>query len=65
MIKEVEVDKGVLTLKAYESLEKVVSRVEFVTFDAAKLEGTYVRLPERHELNADIDESLIVEFYNR
>jgi small subunit ribosomal protein S4 len=48
-----------------ESLEKVVSRVEFVTFDANKLEGVFVRLPERRELNADIDESLIVEFYNR
>ena len=48
-----------------ESLEKVVSRVEFVTFDANKLEGTFVRLPERRELNADIDEAAIVEFYNR
>ena len=48
-----------------ESLEKVVSRVEFVTFDANKLEGTFVRLPERRELVADIDESMIVEFYNR
>lgn len=48
-----------------ESLEKVTKRVEFVTFDAAKLEGKYVRLPERNELNADINESLIVEFYNR
>jgi len=58
-----EKDKDLKVVK--ESLEKVVSRVEFVTFDAAKLEGTYVRLPERHELNADINESLIVEFYNR
>lgn len=48
-----------------EALEKVTKRVEFVTFDAAKLEGKYVRLPERGELNADINESLIVEFYNR
>jgi len=48
-----------------ESLEKVVARVEFVTFDANKLEGTFVRLPERRELNADIDEAAIVEFYNR
>lgn len=48
-----------------ESLEKATKRVEFVTFDAAKLEGKYVRLPERNELNADINESLIVEFYNR
>ena len=48
-----------------ESLEKIVSRVEFVIFDENKLEGVYVRMPERGELNADIDESLIVEFYNR
>ena len=47
------------------ALEKVTNRVEFVTFDEAKLSGTYVRYPERRELNADIDESLIVEFYNR
>lgn len=48
-----------------QSLEKVTNRVEFVTFDANKLEGCFVRLPERNELNADINESLIVEFYNR
>ena len=58
-----EKDKDLKVVK--ESLEKVVSRVEFVTFDESKLEGTFVRLPERRELNADIDESLIVEFYNR
>lgn len=48
-----------------EALDKVVKRVEFVTFDDNKLEGVYVRLPERSELNADINESLIVEFYNK
>ena len=47
------------------SLEKVTKRVDFVTFDDKKLEGKLVRLPERSELNADINESLIVEFYNR
>lgn len=47
------------------SLEKITKRVEFVTFDEKKLEGKLVRLPERSELNADINESLIVEFYNR
>ena len=47
------------------ALEAVHNRVEFVTFDDAKMAGTYVRLPERSELNADINESLIVEFYNR
>ena len=47
------------------ALEKITKRVEFVTFDDKKLEGKLVRLPERSELNADIDEALIVEFYNR
>lgn len=48
-----------------ESLSKVNRRVEFISYDDKKLEGTYVRLPERNELNADINESLIVEFYNK
>ena len=48
-----------------ESLSKVLNRVEFITFDTAKNIGTYVRLPERSELNPDINEAYIVEFYNR
>lgn len=47
------------------SLEALLKRAEFVTYDEAKMAGTYVRYPERSELNADINESLIVEFYNR
>jgi small subunit ribosomal protein S4 len=47
------------------SLEALNKRVEFVTYDESKMAGTYVRYPERSELNADINESLIVEFYNR
>ena len=47
------------------SLEALSRRVEFVTYDENKMAGTYVRYPERSELNADINESLIIEFYNR
>ena len=47
------------------SLEAINNRVEFITYDENKMAGTYVRYPERSELNADINESLIVEFYNR
>ena len=47
------------------SLEALNNRVEFVTYDENKMAGTYVRLPERSELNADINESLIVEYYSR
>ncbi|GAB2569624.1 30S ribosomal protein S4 [Gracilibacillus alcaliphilus] len=38
---------------------------EYVSFDGDKLEGTFVRLPERSELPAEINEALIVEFYSR
>ena len=48
-----------------ESLEKVNKTVEYVEFDKKKLSGTYVRMPERSELPADIKESMIVEFYNK
>lgn len=48
-----------------EALEKVNKRVEFITYDEGKKEATYVRMPERNELNADVNESLIVEFYNK
>lgn len=37
----------------------------FVSFDKQKKTGTYVRYPEREELNSEINESLIVEYYNR
>ena len=48
-----------------ESLAKVTKRVEFINYDEGKMEATYVRMPERNELNADINEALIVEFYNK
>ena len=48
-----------------EALAKVTKRVEFITYDENKKEATYVRLPERNELNADINEALIVELYNK
>ena len=47
------------------SLESLSKRADFVSYDESKMAGTYVRYPERSELNADINESLIIEFYNR
>ena len=56
-------DKELKIIKS--SLEALKKRVEFIKYDDSKMEATYVRLPDRSELNADINESLIVEFYNR
>jgi len=47
------------------ALANVNSRVDFISYDDAKKQATYLRYPERSELNADINESLIVEFYSR
>ena len=47
------------------ALETVNSRVEFIKYDSNKKEATYVRVPQRSELNAEINEALIVEFYSR
>lgn len=58
-----ETDKNMTVVLS--SLEALSKRVEYITYDEAKMVATYVRYPERNELNADINESLIVEFYNR
>lgn len=47
------------------AVEAVVARPAYVEFDAGKLEGKLTRLPQREDMNADIDEALIVEFYNK
>ena len=46
-------------------LSETTSRVAYVNWDEKKNIGTYLRLPERNELNKEINESLIVEYYNR
>ena len=48
-----------------ESLESNISAPTFVTVDKENKKGTYVRIPERSELNQEVNESLIVEYYNR
>ncbi|NVY95654.1 30S ribosomal protein S4 [Lactobacillus sp. DCY120] len=48
-----------------EALEANVARPAFVEFDADQLTGKLIRLPQRDELEPEIDESLVVEFYNQ
>ena len=63
VISLMENDKEMAIVKA--SLEALHNRVSFISYDDKKMEATYVRLPERSELSADIDEALIIEYYNR
>ena len=48
-----------------ESLEGCISTPAFVEVDKENKKGTYIRTPERNELNQELNESLVVEYYNR
>ena len=47
------------------ALEQAVSFKDFVEVDKDKKQGKYVRYPERKELNPEVNELLVVEYYNR
>ena len=48
-----------------EALKSSIATPAFVDVDKDNKKGTFVRLPERNELNQELNESLIVEYYNR
>lgn len=63
---EISVRESSLNLQVInEALESVINTPAFVTVDKENKKGTFVRLPDRNELNQEINESLIVEYYNR
>lgn len=48
-----------------ESLESLAATVKYVSVNKEERSGTFLRAPERNELPIDIQESQIVEWYNR
>ena len=60
-VKESSLEHPVIT----ECLNMDVTLPAYVSFDKSKKCGSYVRYPEREELNNEINEALIVEYYNR
>ncbi len=58
-----ETSRGLVVIK--DALEAIVSRKDYLSYDENAMEGTLTRLPERNEFLTDIQENLIVEFYNR
>ena len=48
-----------------ETIELGIKTPAYVEFDSKKLTGKYVRIPDRSELNQEINEQLIVEYYSR
>lgn len=62
----IEVKEKSKDMKAIaEALEASLNTVAFVDVDKDAKKGTYLRLPERSELNQEFNELLVVEFYNR
>ena len=48
-----------------EAAETTLNRPAFVEFDPKKMTGKLLRLPDRSEINQEVNETLIVEYYNR
>jgi len=62
----ISVREGSRNMKSIaEALEANIAAPAFVEVDKENKKGTFVRLPERSELNQEINESLVVEYYNR
>ena len=57
--------KEQLRVKAAVELAGQRTPVEWVTVSAEKLEGQFVRKPDREDLSPDINENLIVELYSK
>ena len=60
-VRETSMDHPVIN----ECLSMDINVPAFLSVDKQKKCGTYVRYPEREELNSEINEALIVEYYNR
>jgi len=57
--------KEQLRIKSALDLASQRSLIEWVSVDQGKLEGQFVRRPDRSDLSPDINESLIVELYSK
>ena len=62
---KIAIKEGHDLLVVKQSLESKPASVGFVKVDASKLEGEYLRVPERSELPSDINEAKVIEYYNR
>ena len=58
-------EKSLKVLAILETVEATLGCPAFVSFNAKKLKGSLIRLPERDEINPETSEVLVVEFYNK
>lgn len=60
-----EKSKSQLRIQSAVQISAQRGEVEWVNVDASKLEGVFVRAPDRSDLPAEINENLIVELYSK
>ena len=60
-----ESKKNQVRVKLALSLSETKSASDWIEVDSKNMVGTYIRDPERKELPAEINESLIVELYSK
>ena len=60
-----EKSKNQLRIQSAVQISLQLSDVEWVNVDSNKLEGSFVRSPDRSDLPAEINENLIVELYSK
>ncbi len=61
---EIAVRENSRSVKVFEELPNTIVP-NWMTFDAAALKGTILRVPEREEIDVPVEETLIVEFYSK
>jgi small subunit ribosomal protein S4 len=60
-------EKSKKQLRVQSALQLSAQRqeIEWIKVDSSKVEGKFVRVPDRSDLPTDINESLIVELYSK
>jgi small subunit ribosomal protein S4 len=62
---EISIKEVSKKLPIVNSHDAAVEPIAFVNVNFANKTGTYTRLPERSEINQNIKEAMIIEYYNR
>ncbi|MDR2847372.1 MAG: 30S ribosomal protein S4 [Mycoplasmataceae bacterium] len=62
---EITIKEKSKKLPVVNAIDANATRIAFVTVDVSNKSGKYIRLPERSELNPELKESFVIEYYNR
>ena len=61
---EISVRENSRSIQPFQELPNVIVP-DWLSADPDNLKGSVMRIPERHEIDVDVEETLIVELYSR